>query len=92
MKLKIVSDGTAAGTQLTIAETGEPIGGVQALTWSASADGLECEALVHLIGVPCDIVAEVGMMALDDILEDPTFPVSDDPGEPIDISDLLKRK
>jgi hypothetical protein len=80
----VVSDGTPKGTRIVNADTREPIIGVESVTWSCSADS-EADALIHLIGVPCEITAKAGMMLIDD-----SFPVGDEPGDYIDISQLLK--
>ena len=55
MRIKIVSDGTAAGTRVVDAETGEPVLGVQMINWMATVEG-QCEALMHVVGVQCEIV------------------------------------
>lgn len=98
MKLKIISDGSTAGTYVCHAETGERLAGVQLLSWSASTDSTESEATLHLWGVPCEITAEVGMMVVDDVIEETAFPSlppeyeADESGSTvIDITHLLKR-
>lgn len=52
MKIKIKSDGTALGTEITNAETGESIDNVQALTIEATADPCSFKVTLELNGGP----------------------------------------
>lgn len=99
MKLKIVSDGTTAGTYVCHAITGERLAGVQLLSWSASTDQSQTEATLHLWGVPCEISSDVGMILNGGLPDEPAFPVlpkeyqtSTDDTLVIDITELLKRQ
>jgi len=65
MKLKIISDGTANGTKVINASTGEPILGVQMINFMATTDG-ECEALLSVVGVQCEIVCSARSTLLQD--------------------------
>ena len=95
MKLKIVSDGTNAGTYVCHAETGERLAGVQLLSWSASCEESLSEATLHIAGVACEITSEVGII-LDDVLEQSAFPVLPkeyenlDSDEIVDITSLIR--
>lgn len=57
MKIKIISDGTSAGTKVVDCVSGEPIAGVTMINYMASTDG-EPEALMHLVGIQCEIVCD----------------------------------
>lgn len=59
MKLKIVSDGTRAGTFVTDAETGEPVERVTRVEWTLDTNSRR-GAIVTLTvrGVPVEIVGE----------------------------------
>lgn len=92
MKLRIISDGTTAGTYIEHAVTGERLAGVQLLSWSASCEDKETEATIHIWGVPCNIVSTVETVIVDDVFDDNPFSAGDDANEVIDISHLLKRK
>lgn len=89
MKLKIISDGTANGTRVVSIETGEAVGGVDFISWSASVDGEFCEAQIHLLGVPCEIVGKAVTIISEDLLRESPFTVSDDEPPTLDISELL---
>lgn len=99
MKLRIVSDGTREGTKV-LTTTGEQIEGVQLLSWSMSSslpeDPLspssapQSEATIHLWGVPCDVVAGVTSVIIDDVYDSP-FEVDEEAENVIDISHLIKR-
>lgn len=56
MRVKIVSDGTAAGTQLISLESNEPIEGVQLVNWVMIAEDGLSSVMLELRGVPCDIL------------------------------------
>jgi len=57
MKLKIVSDGTRAGTKLTTLD-GEPVENVLLVSWNLSTEDELAIAMVEIIGVPCEIITE----------------------------------
>lgn len=57
MKLKIVSDGTRAGTKLTTLD-GESIENVLLVSWNLSTEDELAIAMVEIIGVPCEIITE----------------------------------
>lgn len=65
MKIKILSDGTAAGTKVVDADTGTTIPGVQMVNFMAVADGA-CEAMMHVVGVQCEIVTTARAQLLPD--------------------------
>jgi len=57
MKVKIKSDGTAAGTHVLL-EDGSELGNVTCLSFMISADSNEeglAEAILHLVGASCEI-------------------------------------
>ncbi len=58
MKLKIISDGTTEGTAVVDAVTGEPLQGVQILTFMCSPDEEQTEAILHLSGVACELLVD----------------------------------
>ena len=55
--MKIVSDGTALGTQVFDAD-GNQIGLVQKVTWEVSVDQPYAKMIVEVFGVPSNLVAE----------------------------------
>jgi hypothetical protein len=72
-KLKIISDGTTAGTRVIDLETGETINGIQMITWTCSDIG-QPEVLVSISGVECEIITEAQVFQ-------ETFKVEDEPEE-----------
>jgi hypothetical protein len=58
MRIKIVSDGTSAGTKVVDEKTGETVEGVLMISWSVSTEDTGARVLMELLGVPCDIVTE----------------------------------
>lgn len=94
MQLKIISDGTTTGTYICHAETGERLAGVEMLSWHASAEQGFTEATIHLLGVPCEITSEAGIIMPSDVSAFPILPdeyknITD---SVIDISHLLRAK
>ena len=62
MKLKIISDGTSAGTNVVNLETGEPVERVKRITWVCDANDPKLrigKVELELIGVPVELVGEV---------------------------------
>lgn len=58
MILKIISDGTAKGTRVVDAASGESVDGVVAITWVINArDGLAACSLT-LFNTPIEVVAD----------------------------------
>lgn len=61
LPIKIVSDGTVAGTQVIHAETGEPFDGVISVSWSIDAtrwkEGATCA--LRLTNVPVEVLGMV---------------------------------
>lgn len=58
MKLKIISDGTNAGTKLIDEDTGESVSGISSLTWEASAEQVLTKVTVELFNIPVEIVSK----------------------------------
>lgn len=58
MKLKIISGGTATTTKLVNAETGEEVHGIQAITWTVSADDKLARAEVSFVHIPVEVIGE----------------------------------
>lgn len=65
MKLKIVSDGTNAGTKLIDEDTGEMIHLIQKLTWEADVKNFSTKVTVELLNIPVEIVSKVDVELLD---------------------------
>lgn len=67
MRLKIISDGTNAGTKLIDEDTGEMVHLIQKLTWEADAKDFCTKVTVELINIPVEIVskAEVELLEFD---------------------------
>ena len=57
MKLKIISDGTNAGTHLIDQETGQKVEGVSKLTWDANCKKFSTTTNVELLNIPVEIVS-----------------------------------
>ena len=62
MKLKIVSDGTRAGTKVVDADTGEVLEGVHMLSWGFSAGDQMADAMIAVEGVQVDIESTVDVV------------------------------
>lgn len=58
MKIKIISDGTAMGTKVVCAETGEPIDGAYAFEISGKRNKPTTEASIHFYGVQLEFTGE----------------------------------
>jgi len=58
MKLKIISDGTNAGTKLINEDTGESVEFVQKISWEVSAKDFTCKAIVDFINIPVEITSK----------------------------------
>lgn len=56
MQLKIISNGTRAGTFLVDERTGEPVANVASMAWSVGDSGVE--ATVLLSGLPAEVVID----------------------------------
>lgn len=80
MRIKIVSDGTVAGTKVVDATTGEQLVGVQMVNFMATTDG-DCEAMLHVVGVQCEIVCAARSTLLPDFnpYEAKDLPDDEDP-------------
>lgn len=66
MKLKIISDGTNAGTKLIDQDTGESVPLIQKITWEVSADGFGLsKTTIELLNVPVEIVAKADVESHD---------------------------
>ena len=59
MKIKIVSDGTAANTHVVNAETSQVIDNVIGITWSCNIDLPFANALIEFGNVPVEISGEI---------------------------------
>jgi len=57
MKLKIVSDGTVAGTSI-VDESGETVGGVTAIRFRLRASELMTKAVVEFSAMPIEFTGE----------------------------------
>lgn len=57
VNIKIVSDGTALGTRVVNAETGEAVDGVTAIRWSVDWKSGQVRAIVEYTAVPVELVA-----------------------------------
>jgi hypothetical protein len=57
MKLKIISDGTNAGTHLVDTDTGEVIHKIQKLTWEVDAKNCITTTTVEISNIPVEIVS-----------------------------------
>ena len=59
MKLKIISDGTIAGTQVINAENGERVENVQAVSWRGDVNGsLFSEGTIRIMAMEAEITSE----------------------------------
>ena len=81
MKIKIVSDGTPAGTKVVHADTGETVEGVQMINFMASVDG-QCEALMSVVGVQCEIYTEARQQLVPDENPYMAYDLEDDDESP----------
>jgi hypothetical protein len=60
MKLKLISDGTNAGTKLIDEDTGQMIHGIAKLTWEADCKDLSVtKTTVEFFNVPVEIISPV---------------------------------
>jgi len=57
VRIKIISDGTAPGTRVVDARTGEPIDGITAISWKVDVNRL-AEATLTFIKVPVEAEGE----------------------------------
>lgn len=58
MKLKIVSDGTNAGTHLVDEDTGEFVRGIGKISWECSVDDVITKTTIELQNIPVEIVSK----------------------------------
>lgn len=58
-RIKIVSDGTTAGTSVVDAETGQEIDGVCAVRWEADAAEGWARVTLEMFRVPVEVIGEV---------------------------------
>jgi hypothetical protein len=58
MKLKIISDGTNAGTKLIDEDTGEMVHLIQKLSWQADAAGHSTKVVIELLNVLVEITTK----------------------------------
>lgn len=61
LKIKIVSDGTNSGTKVVDATTGVVLGGIQCLSWKIDVNMLHAEAVIRMVDVPVDIIADAAV-------------------------------
>lgn len=61
MKLKVISDGTNAGTRLINEDTGEYIGLIQKIVWEAGAEFPITKTTIELLNVPVEIVTKANI-------------------------------
>jgi len=60
VRIKIISDGTAPGTRVVDAGTGEPIDGITAISWKVDVNHL-AEATLTFIKVPVEAEGETAI-------------------------------
>jgi hypothetical protein len=65
MKLKIISDGTNAGTKLIDEDTGKMVHLIQKLSWEANAKEPFAKVTVELINIPVEITSKAEVELLD---------------------------
>lgn len=65
MKLKIISDGTNAGTKLIDEDTGKMIHLIQKLSWEADAKEWATKVTVEFINIPVEIISKAEVELLD---------------------------
>lgn len=58
MKLKIISDGTNAGTKLINEDTGEAIHLIQKLSWECNVEDMVSKVTIELLNIPVEIVSK----------------------------------
>jgi len=58
MELKIISDGTAVGTQVVDSETGKPVSFVQYVEWSVDAEKGIAEAVLKVSKIEVDLTVK----------------------------------
>lgn len=85
MKIKIVSDGSSAGTTVCCANTGEPLEGIQIIDFRA-VSGQPTEAFLHVLGISCDIITHAAQDLLPDL--NPYEPIVEEL-DPDEIKDFL---
>ena len=61
MKIKIISDGTSAGTKIIDEDSGEEIGSVSKVGWIAEAGEVKTRAVVEIINVPVEITTDADL-------------------------------
>ena len=70
MKLKVISDGTNAGTHLFDEETGEVIHKISKITWEANAKEFVTKTTVEFTNIPVEIVSKAEVELLEFTGED----------------------
>jgi hypothetical protein len=58
VKLKIISDGTAHGTRIVNADTGEEVEGVVSVFWEVSTDDELAYAELKFLALPVEVVGD----------------------------------
>lgn len=69
MKLKIESDGTTVGTQVTDIETGKRVGMIQKITWEVSVDDPVATCTIVIAKMPLLATASVKNQKVVDVTE-----------------------
>ena len=57
-KIKIISDGTVAGTKV-VDETNTPLSDIKRITWTANAEDTLVNAIIEFINIPVEIAGEL---------------------------------
>ena len=79
MRVRIVSDGTAQGTKVVNADTGEEVEKVLFVSWGLVVEDGTSTAMCELRNVPCDIVTLARHVESEDMIVVPTaFKVEDE--------------
>ena len=86
MKLRIVSDGTVAGTRVET-EDGQAVAGVQYISYNVGVDQIP-EALIAISGISCELVADARLTSP---LPDFAFDVQDEPMSRQELLDFIPR-
>lgn len=62
MKLKVISDGTALGTKVINAETGEAIENISRISWELDASVYIAQAVIEVIEIPVELTGGMRLL------------------------------